>query len=149
MIRGYLDDAFAWVGAQVSVPALSSRSFPISFLIDTGSSRSVLLPEDADVLGIDAASLFPDPRAEAIPGFGGRLRFLSTLAELRFETHGEPPARYRVPIGIVDPSTGTRDLPSVLGTDFLRHVRLRLSMAENIVELEPLDSGLRPAAGPR
>ena len=137
MIRGYVEGGLAWVDLRVNVPALSRQWMPIPFLVDTGSTQSVIVPEDALVLGVDAGSLFPDPRSRVMPGFGGSLRFITTMAELRSDVRGEEqPNSYQVALGIVEPGPGVRNRPSVLGMDFLRHFRVTISVAEDRVELE-------------
>ena len=59
---------------------------------------------------------------------GGMLRF-SDAADR---------AAFSMPIGIVEPSTASYELPSVLGMGFLRHFRLTISVAEDRVDLEPI-----------
>jgi predicted aspartyl protease len=108
------------------------------FLLDTGATQSILTPIDADALGLEPKGLFPDPRAQTAPGFGGDVRFIATAADLMFGAVDDPGPPLRMILGIVEPTRRSLALPSVLGMDFLRHFRLTLSASEDLVELERL-----------
>lgn len=69
-------------------------------------------------------------------GFGGGLRFLSPTAELQFDADNGSSILRPVTIGIVEPTAANRNLPSVLGMDFLQHFRLTISVRDAQVELE-------------
>lgn len=60
---------------------------------------------------------------------------LMTSAEIAFDTN--EPARL-VRLGIIEPTTRTWELPSVLGMDFLQHFRFTISVLEGVVELHEL-----------
>ncbi len=135
MIRGLAEDGLAWVNANVGLPSLANRSEDISFLVDTGATVTVLMPADLRRLGIDPAALFPDVRSVAVPGFGGDIRMIATIGVLRFDDEASPSV-FTMPVGIVQPSSTTYDLPSVLGMDFVQHFRLTVSIPEDRVEIE-------------
>lgn len=71
-----------------------------------------------------------------MPGFGGPISLLMTVAYASFERKIYSP-RFSVIIGSVEPTAANGNLPSVLGMDFLQHFRLTISVRDAHVELDP------------
>ncbi len=134
MSRGYIERRQPWIDLWIDIPSFVTKSVLFSFLIDTGSTRTLLQPRDTLQTGIEPRALFPDPRTVAVPGFGGSIGLLTTVANVRFDDRSDRPLT--VPIGIVEPTAAAWNLPSVLGMDFLQHFRLLISVTEQLVELE-------------
>lgn len=136
MSRGYLEKGAAWMDARIRVPSLSPQSRIVSFLIDTGATHTVLLPADAEELGIPLATLADDSRIAPVRTFGGNLSLFQTVAEVTLlDGSGDTQL---LPMAVALPSAESWELPSVIGMSALRYFKLTLSVGENLVELERL-----------
>src|SRR5207248_11149019 len=73
MIRGYLSSIASqqrpYVGAILQFLTLGNRQLTVELLVDTGSDRTVLAPQDALRLGMDVGRL---PAGRSTRGIGGR-----------------------------------------------------------------------------
>lgn len=144
---------------QLFVQALVICKFPlveraITFLVDTGASYTTILDKDAKRLNINYRDLEPQAEDDWARGIGGpvetyimrevQLKFLSedrrrvlwerTLPQVHVLTH--PKERYEQ----------IREMPSLLGMDFLRDFCVVVDAPNGIAYLETRDE-LDPRAG--
>jgi hypothetical protein len=71
------DEGCLWLTGQIVSPGLAKAS-TVKFLVDTGSSTTILSLRDAEVMGLDVGSLPRSPKKTG--GYGGRI-------ELRLLNH--------------------------------------------------------------
>ena len=112
----------------------------VHFLIDTGNDGISLHPRDIYNLGIDYRSLSATSLAASI-GIGGSTRYYREPAFLRFlDSTGEDrfcQLEVRICESTADPAM--REIPSLLGRDFLNRCDVRLNPSLNLVSLEPVN----------
>jgi hypothetical protein len=138
LIRGRFEQGAPVVDCFISIPAMGINSpEPITLLVDTGASLSLLQPADALRLGIDPARLADDPRSELVGGVGGSTRVVVTTMLLDFAEDVARGRPYRHPIGVAGTAPSNATLPSILGMDFISHFRLTVARRDDRVELDP------------
>jgi hypothetical protein len=106
----------------VSIPRLKVRGF-VSFCIDTGSDTSVLMPVDAEKLGIDFSTLI-NPSTSV--GIGGDSRTFLDDAIVAFGG-GKTVYLYRIEMEIQPRTDYNAEFPSLLGRDITDHWSMTLS----------------------
>ena len=141
MITGLFESrhGFPVVGVRVSIGDFSEQHL-VPFLIDTGSSTTVIHARDAfHKLRLREADLdprtWPDDEIRMSTGIGGAARYRLLSASYEF-AHDD---------GTVEAIAGTLELggveseglPSLLGWDVLRHFRLDLNASRGSVALLP------------
>lgn len=109
------------------------------FIIDTGAERSVLMPIDARLMGVDRRQLH-DP--DASDGIGGRCEGHNAFAFIvLFDPDASVLHNFRVKVFIPDES---RDLfridSSILGRDVLDRLKLTYDKPHQLVTLDELRS---------
>lgn len=117
MLKGRYGDTTGrpYIEGRLSIPRLGLRG-DISFIVDTGADKSVLMPLDANRLGVDYSQL---NRSYNTIGIGGYSKNYIESAMLAF---AEPKALlhvYLLEIYICTPSPEIADIPSLLGRDIL------------------------------
>ena len=111
---------------------------PVPFLVDTGATRTTLSAHDAD-------SVFPgyadldwdnDPGLRTVRGVGGACRIIARMGTIRFTDDRVGPIYWDGPIELLEPTTNSWTLPSLLGRDVLDNFRLTVSKRESLISLE-------------
>jgi len=138
------------LSAQLYVQALVICKFPlvekaINFLVDTGASYTTILDKDAKRLGIDYRDLEPKTKEDWARGVGGavetyimrdvQLKFLSDdRREVLFERTLPQVHVLKHPKEMYEQ---VREMPSLLGMDFLRDFYMVVDVANGVAYLEP------------
>ena len=139
MISGFFDSRgrFPHVLVRVHIPGVSEPRV-VPFLIDTGSSTTVVHARDAvRRLQLRAADLdprsWPERQVQASGGVGGLAFYRAMDASYDFAHEGGAieTISASVELGAVD----TSSLPSLLGWDVLQHFRLDLNARRGSVAL--------------
>jgi len=135
MIEGYFGGGnLPFVTGTLSIPALSHLlpTQPITFLVDTGCTASVLQPKDVVDLGIQShLSAFVPVQTEYL-GVGGLVQGTKYLADAVIVLDGTPELSLAFgvpPLGQLDlrPPAGhprEEEVPSLLGWDVFKHLLL-------------------------
>ena len=113
----------------------------VEFLVDTGAARSVLMPSDADKLGIDIGALPINPRAYI--GAGGFIQSRVVNALFMFDEQGVGTHVYLVPgLSVVEPSEEYEDIdvPSFLGRDILNRWEMLYNSSEDRLEFRVISA---------
>jgi hypothetical protein len=117
MLIGRFDRATGrpYIEGHLVIPRSNLRG-DISFLIDTGADTSVLMPADAQRIGVDYSTLTGE--REAV-GIGGVSRSHTEPVLLAFSDPGRSLYIYQVEIVIPEAGPEMLRLPSLLGRDIL------------------------------
>ena len=122
MLRGRFGDTTGrpYIEGRLIVPG-QGLSSNLSFLVDTGADRTMLMPADARQMGLDYSQL--TRRTESVGIGGASLNFVeqATLVFLEPERFLQV---YVIDIRIAAPSLEIMDLPSLLGRDVLDRWRM-------------------------
>jgi predicted aspartyl protease len=123
------------LGNHVLVRAVLNHQEPVTLLLDTGATHTMLTPEAARRVGLTPA---PHVLTGALQVVGGRqVRFpLVPLAALAM---GEAVVT-NLPVGILSTFPGTRAVDGLLGGDFLEHFTLTLDYSARRLQLAPAPS---------
>lgn len=118
MLRGRFGDSSGrpYIEGRLIIPRLNLRS-DISFLVDTGADRSVLLVDDAAKMRIDYSALRVGERTSV--GIGGTTRHYVEPALVTFEEAGKRLHVYEIELAIARSDRKLRRVPSLLGRDIL------------------------------
>ena len=117
MIIGSFDDmGQPCIDCQLIIPRLNTRTI-VRFLVDTGSTITVLHPFDTRRLAVNPAAL----TAQSVTaGIGGTVDTFSEPAVLLFEdADGVTRYDYRLNIHVARPDAYNDGYPSLLGMDVL------------------------------
>ena len=114
------------------MPRLSIRT-DISFCIDTGADRSLLLPSDGVRMGIDFTRL---TRETESVGVGGITRNYLEEAIIVFSEPKRFLYIYMVDLELSPPSPDIMDLPSLLGREILDRWRMIYDPAKKRLSFE-------------
>lgn len=122
MLRGRFGDTSGrpYLEGRLIIPRLSITG-DISFLVDTGADRSVLMPLDTERLGIDIADLDGDLEST---GIGGVIHNFVEHSVLIFSEPRKAIHLYYLELAISPPDPAIQDLPSLLGRDVLDRLRM-------------------------
>ena len=122
MIRGeFTRDGSPTVEAIVSIPGTNAYG-SVKFLVDTGSTRTVIHPKEARALEIDFGRLKNETYSS---GVGGRAKAFMEKAELIFrEDDGQTLKKHLLTIAIAEPSEQNLSFPSLLGRDILNRMTM-------------------------
>jgi hypothetical protein len=122
MLRGRFGNTSGrpYLEGRLIIPRLAITA-DISFLVDTGADRSLLMPLDSERLGIDTSELDGDLEST---GIGGAIhnfveRAVLVLSEPKVAIH-----LYYLDLCISPPDPGIQDIPSLLGRDVLDRLRM-------------------------
>ncbi len=128
------------ITAVVEIPNLGVMA-SVEFLVDTGAMRTVLHPRDALKFGIDIVTYAADACPRTFSGGGGDASYGVEDAILHFKN---AKTNLRTFIGPLDPCQFdlalNKNVPSLLGRDFLNQGRLNVDYENNEVSFE-----MRPA----
>lgn len=104
-----------YIEGRIYLPRLNVRS-NISFLVDTGADRSLLMPLDGTRMGLDYNQLAGNQEAV---GIGGVSRHFVEPALVVFSEAGKYLYIYSINLTISSSNTSLMDVPSLLGRDIL------------------------------
>lgn len=139
MIRGYFNRGAPHIVAQVSIPCLSIIG-PVIFAIDTGADETVLLPNEATMLGVKYSKLTDQPR-EATRGLGGEVPAFAVPATVMLKA-GHYGYGFEIKLLIVEfdlEKDWMLTLPSVLGRDILNKLRTVYNFQKDLLTMTPID----------
>ena len=140
-IHGHYEDDSTppapYVRAEVYLPALR-LSAEVEFLVDTGADNTALLPYDVGRMGVSARSVRGRSRDD-ISGIGGRARYKTTKALLRFHDAAVLGGfrEFEIDVDLITARTDEQ-LPSLLGRDILNLCECTFNAVTGRVTLEPL-----------
>jgi hypothetical protein len=120
----------------VKLPNLGVQA-DVSFIVDTGADRSVLMPGDAMRMGIDYRRL--RNRTETV-GIGGTSRGYQETALLAFAEPGKCVYVYQISLAVAQRRADLMDVPSLLGRDILDTWRMIYDPANGVLEFEVISS---------
>lgn len=123
---------FATMGHTVLVHAMINHREPVTLLLDTGATRTMLTPDIARRLGMSPAV---DAPRSPIVMLGGQ-RAQMPLIRLDSLAVGDT-AVEDLQVGIFTPLPHTPFIDGLLGGDFLRHFTLKLDYARSRLQLIP------------
>lgn len=109
----------------------------ISFCIDTGADRTILMPSDSVRMKLDFDLLSRPTRAV---GLGGQALLFDERARLAFS---EPPNRiyvYDLDVKIAADDDQIGDVPSLLGRDILNRWRVDYNPVQNSLRMRVLSA---------
>lgn len=117
MIHGqFTSNGRPMVTATVGLPGINAYG-PVTFLLDTGATKTVIHPKDARTLEIDFEKLKNETYSL---GVGGRAKAFMERAELIFREADELTRQeFSTTIAIAEPSPHNFNYPSLLGRDIL------------------------------
>ena len=117
MLRGRFGNTSGrpYIEGRLLLPKLNLRS-DISFLVDTGADRSMLMPADAQRMGVDYSDLTGD---SLCTGMGGTSHNFIEPSVMAFSEPGKALYVYQIEMLIPPPDADIEDLPSILGRDIL------------------------------
>lgn len=121
---------------RLFLPSLGIDS-DISWCVDTGADRSLLLPSDAIRMGIDFTALSGE--TESV-GVGGISRDYVESAVLAFSEAKRGVYVYMIDLLISTPSPEIMDLPSLLGRDILHRWRMSYNFTRKSLLFEVLSA---------
>lgn len=110
----------------------------IEFLVDTGADQTTIHPADARRLwgGYSQHDFESDATVQVMRGIGGTARFITRrVSVVFFEEDGEAVSG-DFNLNIAESREDNRDLPSLLGRDILRHVRLIVDEPGDLIALQ-------------
>lgn len=125
-----------YVEGRLAIPRLGIRT-NISFCIDTGADRTILMPVDSMRLKIDFGLL--GNRVEGV-GLGGAAYIFEESAILAFVDAPRAVHVYQFGLKIAADNPKIRGLPSLLGRDILNRWRMNYHPANNVLELDLLSA---------
>jgi hypothetical protein len=105
----------------------------VDFVVDTGSTKSLLMPRDWERMGLH----YSDLRSEGSGlGAGGLTAFRREDAILLFSDSAGVAVGFSLQFGFAEPHAGLSRLPSILGMDVLRRTRMLLDPARDFLALK-------------
>ena len=130
MLRGRFGDTSGrpYIEGRLIIPRLSIRA-DISFCVDTGADRTILLPTDGTTMNLDYDDLVEDPRPSI--GLGGVSFNYVEPAIVVFNEPGKVLHAYNIVLMITEADPELMDLPSLLGRDILNQWRMRYFPTSN------------------
>lgn len=134
MIKGRFGNTSGrpYIDGYLEIPHLSVRG-NISFVLDTGSDCTVLMPLDARRLKLNYTQLEGSEQDES-QGFGGKSIDFIVPAILMIREVGSTVHGYEVDLRVAEPKDGTEDIPSILGRDVLDHWRYTIDRQLSLIE---------------
>lgn len=125
-----------YLEAQVILPRLKVNS-GVSFIVDTGADRTVLMPLDAIRMGIDFRKL---RRAGNLFGIGGSCKSFSEPAIIMFSENRGRLFLYEITIGIVEKKREVMRTRSLLGRDILDRLRMDYNASKQSITFKVISA---------
>ncbi len=134
MLRGRFGDTSRrpFLEGKIYLPRLNIES-NISFLVDTGADRTILMPDDTIRSGIDVSKLHG---CEPVGGVGGTLTTFHEHALLVFSESKKNLYLYKLSVLIAPLGEPLAKTPSLLGRDILDRWRMTYSPATNYLSFK-------------
>ncbi len=138
MLRGRFGDTSGrpYLEGRLILPKLRIDS-DISWCVDTGADRSLLMPGDGVRMGIDFTKL---TRETESVGVGGTTRNYLEAAWLVFSVPGQFLYAYTVDLEISPPSGDIMDLPFLLGREILHRWRMTYNFVRKRISFDVLSA---------
>lgn len=138
MLRGRFGDTSGrpYVEGRLVFPVLRLRG-DISFVVDTGADRSVLMPLDGMRIGVDYNTL--SSHTESV-GMGGISRDFEEQALVGFAEPNQNIYVYNIKIIVASPHPDIMDVPSLLGRDILDHWRIIYNPSKKLLSVRFLSA---------
>lgn len=121
-----------YIEGRLSLPRLGLRG-DISFLVDTGADKTVLMPLDATRLGVDYTML--SDSVDTL-GIGGVAHNYLEPAVLLFSERGKALRVYSLDVHISTPAPDIATIPSLLGRDIISHWCITFDHSRNRLRAE-------------
>lgn len=126
-----------YIEALIVLPRLKLRG-NISFIIDSGADKTMIMPDDGQRLAIDYAAL---SNQQICGGVGGQFTAYDESALILFSEPGKRVFIYNRTISILPQSLGVRGTPSLLGRDVLDKWRwdycgMKKSLSFEVIEAD-------------
>lgn len=137
MIVGSFVGRAPLVAALLQLPTLGVEG-EVTFLLDTGTHTSCVLPYDGRRLGVDYSRL-AGPLSQT-HGLGGSVESVSVPAFLVFDEDDGVHRFYEFIIDVMPDTLELQGMPSLLGQDILAHWRLTHSPGEGLLQAEVLSA---------
>ncbi len=126
-----------FVYGRVMLPDIAP-STEIQFLVDTGSTSTMLLPRDSMRMGIDFDAL--PGRIRGSVGIGGNAELKRMPALMLFREPERGVYVYEIELAVARPHPSIGDLPSLLGRDILNRWDMHYSAPTDSLTFEVLDA---------
>jgi hypothetical protein len=138
MLRGRFGNTTGrpYIEGRLILPRLNVES-DVSWCVDTGADRSLLMPGDGERIGLDYTKF---TRETESVGVGGISRDYLESAWLVFADPGRSLYAYALDLEISPPSSEITDLPSLLGRDVLHRWRMSYKFARKRLVFEVLSA---------
>jgi hypothetical protein len=147
MLEGRFGDTSGrpYIEGRILIPRLQV-SGDVSFMVDTGADKTVLMPLDADRLRVDYSLL---SNTVNIVGIGGAVRNFVEAAHLVFAEPGLCLHIYNINLNVCAPSPDIETIPSLLGRDVLDHWTLTYDKPNNRLSAVVVHADFSQPIGPR
>ena len=144
MVRGRFGDTSGrpYMEGHVLLPRLGKRG-NVSFIFDTGADTSLLMPLDAQRMGIDYG-IFGNEVSTL--GIGGVSKNFTESAYLAF-VGDEALYGYEIELHICKPAEELMTVPSLLGRDIIDRWRVTYDMSASELLAEVISSDAQQAHG--
>ena len=121
MIIGYFDErGRPYVQGDIDLPTLGAGG-QLSFLLDTGSDKTCLMPRDGRRLGVDYSRITSWPGTAS--GIGGAVRTARRVSWVYFTETAGAVRCYRLQLDLLPDIPELAGVPSLLGQDILSRWR--------------------------
>ena len=146
-MRGRFGDTSGrpYVEGRLILPRLGITG-DVSFCVDTGADRTVLMPTDGQVMRIDYSQLEEDPHPSV--GMGGVTFNCIEPALVIFTEPGRFLYAYHIDLVIDPPDPDIVDLPSLLGREILNRWRMTYDPPRNRLTFEVDSADIRVPINP-
>ena len=134
-----------YIEGRIFLPR-SSAFADVSFIVDTGADRSLLMPIDGTRLALDYSALAGD---ESCIGVSGISRNFVEPAFVLFAEHSVCLSIYSIDLAIASPSPDIEDIPSLLGRDILDKWRMNYSPTDKLLTFDVLSFDSKIPTGPQ
>ena len=125
-----------YISGHLTIPALGIDGY-ISFLIDTGSDCTVLMPADAAALGLDYRSLTV---TDDSIGFGGISRDYLVPAIVIFAEPGKTAHAWQITLRVGAPKAEHAKTPSIVGRDIINDWCITFDPTSDRLDIEIISS---------
>ncbi len=119
------------------MPRLSVQG-QVSFLVDTGADKTVLMPLDGQRLAIDYTKLNGNERTVGIGGFS--VNFVEKALVVFLDSSNNVLCVYSIDLQISPPSPAIMDIPSLLGRDILNQWRMSYNERRDLLAFKVLSA---------
>ena len=138
MIEGRFGDTTGrpYIEGRLAIPRLDIFG-DVSFIVDTGADKTVLMPLDCNRLKLDYSTLITPTQTV---GIGGLSMDFCEPAILAFVDDGLGLCVYEEIINIATPHQDIDHIPSLLGRDIIDNWRLSYDKSNSHLSAEPFNA---------